>query len=273
MNSKERIAELEERLRQAEERLKGCSEEENFLLQAAEIQRGILPGAAPHMEGYDLAALMRPARAVGGDFYDYIPLLLGQETMGILVGDVTDKGVPASLYMALTHGMMHAGLSLTKGISPEKMLIWLNLQLGEVSKSGMFVTLTFGILNSKDHTFHYARAGHTRPYMFDESGRTVYRGSPRTGQPLGILNHPSIDSDTIDIPVQGIIALYSDGLADETNPEECAFGMERLEELIAENRNLSALGICEKVMAELEAYRQGSRQYDDCTIMIIKRER
>jgi phosphoserine phosphatase RsbU/P len=268
-----RIAELEELLRQAEERLERCSENDNFLRQTAELQRNMLPDTVPEIEGYSLAAMMRPAREVGGDFYDYMPVLLGPKTIGLLVADVTDKGMPASFYMANTHGILHSGLSLMAGSSVEKLLRWANLQLLQTtSRNGMFVTLTFGILDSGNNTFRYARAGHTQPYMFDWEGKTVFRGSSKPGQPLGLLPSPKLDVNTLNIPPGGIIALYSDGLADETDPENCAFGIERLEELIAGNRTLSALKICEGVMGELDRYREGTRQFDDCTIMIVKRE-
>jgi len=263
MDEQEKIADLERRLKDAEK----------YLAEAGEIQRSILPEASPYMEGYDISAMMRPAKGVGGDFYDYIPVFSGPDTIGIFVGDVSDKGIPAALYMAMIHGMVHAGLSLKMDFTAEKFLVWLNLQLLEVSKGNMFVTLTYGVLDSKKHQFRYARAGHTHPYVFDAEGMTIYCGEDsKPGQPLGILPNPSLDVNVIELPRNSIMALYSDGLTDETNHLNRMFGMERLERLIIKNRSSPSDEICSNIMDEMERYRHGTAPDDDCTIMIIKRE-
>ncbi len=266
------ISELEKKLREAEDFIKRCSENDYYLAKAAEIQQSILPESAPYMPGYDIAAMMQPARGVGGDFFDYIPVFSGPGTIGIMAGDVSDKGVPAALYMGVIHGMVHAGLSLSKKFTAEKLLQWLNLELKMVSKDNMFATMLYGVLDSNTHQFSFARAGHTQPLMFNSEGRITYCGDAKNGQALGILNRPEIAGDTIDIPAGSFITIYSDGLTDETNPDKVDFGIYRLIQLVSENRGLPAEGICRSVMDGLDVYRGGSPPDDDCTIMVIKRE-
>jgi phosphoserine phosphatase RsbU/P len=271
MDDQERIADLERRLRDAEDSIKKCSEEEMYLQQAADTQRSILPDKAPIVAGYDIAAMMQPARGVGGDFFDYFPNFSGPDTLGILAGDISDKGVPAALYMSLTHGMVHAGLSLHNKFTADKLLYWLNTRLLEISKSNMFVTMTYGVLDSNDNTFSFARAGHTQPLLFNKEGRVTYCGDAKSGQPLGILPHPDIGHDTIEVPPGHLIMIYSDGVTDETNPESEEYGIFRLMQTVSDSRKLPAEGICQSVMESLENYRGGTHQDDDCTIMIIKR--
>jgi serine phosphatase RsbU (regulator of sigma subunit) len=167
--------------------------------------------------------------------------------------------------------MMHAGLSLVKDFSPEKLLLWLNLQLLEVTNGDTFITMIYGILDSGQHRFRFARAGHEMPYLFSSDGRQLYMGNGPVGQPLGIFNVPKLHKDIINIPQGSLFALYSDGLIDETNPENKTYGRAKLESLIQHNIDLPAGEICEKVMGDIADFRAGTAPYDDCSLILIRR--
>jgi serine phosphatase RsbU (regulator of sigma subunit) len=271
MKAKRRIRELEAKLNKANAIIEDCIQIDKDIEKAGEVQKSILPQELPYIEGYDISAIMEPARIVGGDFYDFMPTLTGPQNMGIVMGDVTDKGLSAGLYMFLVHGMMHAGLSLVKDFTPEELLIWLNLELLEVTKGDTFITMIYGILDSAEHRFRFARAGHELPYLFSSEGRQLYKANYAEGQPLGIFNVPKLHKDIINIPKGGLLALYSDGLIDETDPEDKTYGRAKLESLIRHNIELPAGEICEKVMGDLSDYRAGTPPYDDCSLMLIRR--
>ena len=246
---------------------------------AEKIQQSILPKDAPYLEGYEISAYMKPAKVVAGDFYGYIPLLSGPKTIGLYVGDVVDKGIPAALYMMLANGILRAGLSLTKEMSPEDTLLWLNLQLlqlmpdieDDANHHNMNLTMVYGILDAQKHEFSYARAGHEIPYLIDSSG-TFLHNENGIGQPLGFLTAPLLDTSTLNIPPGGILVLHTDGIKDETNFKNQFFGNKRLEDLLVQNRSKSATEICSVVNQELISYRDNTSQHDDYTLMIIKRK-
>lgn len=272
MDDKKSISGLEKQLRDSSDYLKRCSEAEKSLLQAGIIQRSILPEKPPVVPGYDIAAMMQPARGVGGDFFDYFPGFSGPDITGIVVGDVMDKGVAAAMYMSLVHGMIHAGLSLSDDFTADSLLLWLNSRLMEISDSKSYVTMLGGVLDSKNHTFSFARAGHIQPLLYNSSGRITYCGDAKIGQPLGMFQNPKISKDKIKIPKGSFITIYSDGLSDETDLDDQPLGIFKLTEIISDYKDLPAEGICSSVMERLKEYRAGTPPYDDCTLMVIKRE-
>src|SRR5512136_2386394 len=136
---------------------------------AREIQRSILPGQLPEKAGCDFGALMVPARAVGGDFYAFIEL--DENRVGIAVGDVSDKGVPAALFMALTFSLINT--EARRCSSPRELLSTVNQYLLSMNESGMFVTVLYGIFDRLTREFQYTRAGHDRPIVLDANGQLI----------------------------------------------------------------------------------------------------
>lgn len=278
--------ELEEKIRELERELARANTSieryKNLLAEVGRIQRSFLPSSPPYIEGYDIGAIMVPARKMGGDFYDFLPLPEGASRIGVVVGDVSGKGLEAALYMALTHGMLHAGLSFPLKMSPEQVGIWLDLQLKQVmeeekssEKEGgpsAFVAMTYGVLDAKKHSFDFTRAGNERPMLLDSDGKHLYK-SNKIGQVLGMMEGvPMLDSDRLSIPVGGILALYTDGFPDQFDREQSHYGRERLHKIIADKRRLPAQEISDAVLRDNDAYRSGSRVHDDRTMLIIKRE-
>jgi phosphoserine phosphatase RsbU/P len=159
---------------------------------ARRIQRSILPNAVPLQAGFEMGAKMAPARAVGGDFYDFIPL--GEGKLGVVVGDVSDKGVPAALYMALTYSLLRA--EARRSVSPAHVLWAVNRQLLEMSVTEMYVTALYGVLKADEGRFDYARAGQPAPLALDSQGQRIpIQMDP--GQPLGLLSSPLLDEHSL----------------------------------------------------------------------------
>mgnify|MGYP003375831754 CR=1 FL=1 len=158
----EKNRQLQEAYRQLQEAHEQIVEKERLereLQLAREMQENILPREMPLLPGYDFAALMVPARAVGGDFFDFIPLHGGD--LGIVVADVSDKGMPAAIFMGLTRSLVRAEAS--RGVFPAEVLRRVNEHLVDMNASGSFVTVLYGILHARTGEFLYARAGHELP--------------------------------------------------------------------------------------------------------------
>lgn len=238
-----------------------------------EIQRSILPQSLPAIPGIDLGVLMEPARAVGGDFYDVIHLK--NDKTALVIGDVTDKGIPAAIFMAQTYALIHAAIGT--GLSPRATLLKVNKSLLEMNADGLFATALYGILDLKTHEFHYARAGHETPVIAVDGSPAVEQPF-QPGQPLGILENPLIDEQRIQLPAGSCMLLYTDGLTDNLTrrPDQNDDSVptsefvdeqkKRWKELFTALRRAPAQDICEAI------YHAFSRppQFDDITLMVLK---
>lgn len=166
---------------------------EHELELSSKIQQSILPERLPKQRGFDFGALMIPAHAVGGDFYGFVPLEKGR--IGIVIGDVCDKGVPAALFMSMAYSLIRVEAQNTK--SPVKVLRLVNRHLLQMmTTSNMFVTLIYGVLNFESGRFHYARAAHPAPIMLDNKGEKI-NIPVKSGQPLGLFANPPIDEEEL----------------------------------------------------------------------------
>jgi sigma-B regulation protein RsbU (phosphoserine phosphatase) len=232
---------------------------------AREIQESILPDTLPHLDGFDVAALSFPARAVGGDYYDFIPL--GKDRFGLVVGDACDKGIPAALFINLTNSLVH--IEAQRNPSPEAALRLVNGHLIEVNRSGMFVSLLYGILNSRGQ-FDYSRAGHPHPMILDANHQLVPKGSG-AGMPLGILDEIQLDSRTETIEPGGLLVIYSDGLSEALSEYGEEFGSKRLAEELAALNRLPADQICSGLWSAVQKFNGSQPQTDDFTVIVIKR--
>jgi phosphoserine phosphatase RsbU/P len=235
---------------------------------AREIQRSILPNVLPDRIGMDFGALMVPARAVGGDFYSFINLKDG--SLGIFVGDVSDKGVPAAIFMALTFSLISAEASRTS--SPTRAIRNVNDHLLKMNAADMFVTLLYGILDCKTGNFKYARAGHLKPIIIDSGGQSV-EVPMVIGQALGLFGSPLIDQQTITIPKGGIALIISDGLSEAADEQGNEFGYDRLNKALSEYQDRPAPEICERLWEAIQTHTGSSQLQDDFTTLVIKREK
>ena len=267
------LKEKNRRLRQAYDELKDAQAQiiekerlEKELEISGQIQQSLLPKTLPAIPGYQFGALMIPAQAVGGDFYTYIKL--GKDRLGLVVGDVSDKGVPAALFMALTFSAIR--LEALRSGPPVQVLRSVNRHLLEMNSAGMFVTLVYGILDTARGDFHFARAAHPTPYLLDGNGQIV-DVPVSSGQPLGLFADLPIDEQSIALPPGGSLLLYSDGVSETKDIHGIDFAVDSLYRSMWANHRRPAESICEKLWQAVQAHGLGLPQQDDFTVLVVKR--
>lgn len=238
---------------------------ERELQVAFEIQTSILPQILPNLDGYDFGALMVPARAVGGDFYDIIPL--SSDKVGIIIGDVADKGVPSAIFMAQTHALLYA--MATRKASSARVLQRVNELLIKIGESSLFVTVLYGVLDKRTNLFSYARAGHELPITVT-ADRKAKIAPYEQGQLMGILDKPILDEQTMSIPPGGMVLLYTDGVIDARHKNGESFGMERLITELERLQDGSAQVRCNRLWETLCKFQSKDAQEDDVTLVIIQ---
>jgi serine phosphatase RsbU (regulator of sigma subunit)/anti-sigma regulatory factor (Ser/Thr protein kinase) len=227
------------------------------------IQQQFLPHELPNLPEWQIAAYYGPARVVGGDFYDFIDL--GEGRIGVVVGDVTDKGVPAALVMARTHSILRA--EAPRLIEPGKVLSRANELLAPEMPAKMFVTCLYGVLEPATGRFRFANAGHNLPYVRTETGVIELRA---TGLPLGLM--PDItyeETDGVVGPGEGML-LYSDGVVEQHGPDREMYGFPRLREAMEGDDAGSRL--LDRLLEGLKEF-QGPivEQEDDITLVALQR--
>ena len=258
-------AALETRVAEHVSQLERLSRLEHELSLASEIQMSMLPTSIPSLEGYEFSARMIPAKSVGGDFFDFIPL--GENLLGIAVGDVSDKGMPAALFMAMVRSLLRA--EAHPGRSPKKVLRSVSHHLMDMNGREMFVTILYGILNRSTRQFHYARAGHEAPIFFDGRGRV--ERMPRTnGQALGVFDEVALDEQTVELPDGGMLLLYSDGIIEAPNRLNVPFGYDEMVRTIGRLQGASAQEVCDRLIRAVDRHRAGAVQHDDTTVVVVR---
>jgi len=227
------------------------------------IQQNFLPKELPDLAGWEIAALYRPAREVGGDFYDVIPLPDGQ--VGFVIGDVTDKGVPAALVMAATRSVLRA--SAQRLIDPAVVLERVNEHLCPDMPAKMFVTCLYGVLQPETGRFRFANAGHDLPYVKTAQGSVELRAR---GMPLGLMTGMEYEEkETVLAPGDSLL-LHSDGVVEAHDQNGQMFGFPRLKEAVAHHPGGGEL--IELVLADLREHTgPGAEQEDDITMLTLAR--
>src|ERR687891_1022233 len=227
------------------------------------IQQNFLPKELPDLPGWQVAAYYRPAREVGGDFYDVIPLPDGR--VAFVVGDVTDKGVPAALVMSATRSVLRA--SATRLIEPGLVLERVNEHLCPDMPAKMFVTCLYGVLDPETGRLRFANAGHDLPYVKTADGVVELRAR---GMPLGLMPGMSYEEKEAVLEPGDSVLLHSDGVVEAHDPEREMFGFPRLKETMAGVAGGQEL--IDRVISELEAFTgPGAEQEDDITMVTLER--
>ena len=227
------------------------------------IQQQFLPKRVPDLPGWHLAAFYRPARTVGGDFYDFIALPDGR--IFIVVGDVTDKGVPAALVMASTHSILRA--SASRLISPGEVLERANDVLYDDIPAHMFVTCLAVVLNPATGEITFANAGHDLPYVRTKDGVIELRA---TGMPLGLMAGMSYEEKSAVLAPGDTLLLHSDGIAEAHAPDREMYGFPRLKKLM--ETPVSGQALIDLVLQEHAAFvGPGVDQEDDITMVTLDR--
>ncbi|HMV28736.1 MAG TPA: SpoIIE family protein phosphatase [Anaerolineales bacterium] len=238
---------------------------ERELQLAADIQLSILPDVLPDTEEFGFGARILPARQVGGDFYDVFQLK--DDRIGVLIGDVADKGVPSALFMARAHALIMAEADI--GATPAEVMNLVNSHITRLQKSTQFVTVLYGILDLKTRIFSYARAGHEPPLVLHTDG-SVERIPHSPGMAIGLWEPVTLDEKTVKLSSGDTLLLYTDGMTDCRDPQGDAFGLERIKDKLGELSKQSAQQICNTLLETLQNHQNGAKQDDDVTLVAVK---
>ncbi len=239
---------------------------------ARAIQESFLPEHCPEIPGWGLAVEWRAARGVGGDYYDFIRL--APDRLAVVIADVSDKGVAAALYMALSRTVMRATALDAQG--PADTLRRANRILMQDSRSGMFVSLFYGIIDLASGSLTYARAGHNPPLLVRAAGAT--EGGPcmvaldAPGIVLGVIENADIGERTVQMEPGDTLVLYTDGVVEAIDGNACEFGEARLQALAAQAPGGSAQSVVQAISEAVRAYSGDNVLFDDLTLMVVRRD-
>ena len=247
---------------------KGRLEQE--LSMARRVQVSLLPRKMPQIAGWEFITRWKPARQVGGDYYDFIETDDWQ--LGLVIADVTGKGMPAALFMAFTRSIIRGNLD--QAPSPAAGIARANRLICQESDNGLFVSLFYGLLNPSTGELTYVNAGHNPPILVspsgsDQSGLMTLLDS--TGILLGIDEDAAFTQSVIQLRSGDFIALYTDGVTEAIDAEEDQFGMERLQGVLLENQDRPASEIAEALEMAIDQFSLDLTSHDDITLVIAKR--
>ena len=235
---------------------------------AREIQMGILPAdlaAATRGTGLDVHAVIEPARAVGGDLYEV--LRVSDDRIVVALGDVSGKGIPAALFMAVVVTILR---TLARGIpEPDEILMRLNDELAEQNPRGMFVTLQCLVFDLAQGRVSVAGAGHHQLAIVSR-GRPPRLACPSSGRPAGLMAFNPVERETLSLEPDDTFVLFSDGVSEAMNTSEDFYGEERLLAALAAGAGGSAADIVKRVLADVGEFTAGAKQSDDITVLAVR---
>lgn len=251
----------EEQRRQAEEQRRQAEIEQELRL-ARDIQQGILLAAVPYLRGWELTAVSTPARDLGGDLYDFLPLRDGWQ--GIMIGDVSGKGLPAALRMAVARTVFRH--EARRGEPPASTLAAVNRGVCSDIPQGM-VTMLYVMLKPDQGMMHLANAGHTYPILLNDKVEEL----ELSGLPLGVDPDMDYDELTATLDPGTSLLLYTDGVTEAINSYDEMFGSSHLQALLESNRYLKPRALMRLLLRELRAWSSDASQDDDITMVILRR--
>jgi serine phosphatase RsbU (regulator of sigma subunit) len=232
---------------------------------AYRIQTDLLPKEQPQIPGYDIAGSSKPAQVVGGDYFDFIPV--DERRTALCLGDVSGKGLPASLLMANLQATLRGQ---TLGVNSARECIQrCNKLLYQSTSSEKFVTLFYGILDRERHALSFTNAGHENPFLFSAGGAA--NRLTEGGVVLSILEEFPYKEATVDFRPGDVLVIFSDGITEAINPAQELFGEARLAAVIGEHRTATAQEMIERIMGAVRAYAGTAPQMDDMTVVVVKR--
>ncbi len=250
-------------------RLAAVEEAEKLMLselaQASEIQQGLLPTEAPVCPGYDLAGFNLPCRTVGGDYYDFLPYRDG--SLGLVVADVSGKGLPAALMMSSLQARVQ--MLLETNPDPAPALKTLNRNLAERCPLGRFITLFYGLLNPSTGALTYANAGHNHPVLIRRNGQIEYLTAE--GMIMGLLPSVTYQSKETSLESGDLLALYSDGVTEARSGAGEEFGEERLADFLLQRRSQPCPDTVRALLEYVRAWHGDATLTDDFTVVLLRR--
>jgi phosphoserine phosphatase RsbU/P len=235
---------------------------------ATVIQTSILPKifpAFPDRKEFDIYAKMLTAKEVGGDLYDFF--LIDKYRLGVIIGDVSGKGIASALLMAVSKTLLKA--TAYKGIPADNILREVNNVLVDDSPSNMFVTVFYGVLDTRNGAFEYSNAGHNSPYIISTDGK-VRQIENIGGLILGAMKDVEYDSNIIILKPGEVLFFYTDGVTEAFNKNEEEFQETRLEQILTNKNSLSANDLVEQTFESVQTFSEGIEQSDDITCLALK---
>src|SRR5947209_1378819 len=231
---------------------------------ARQVQLELLPAADPQLEGFDICAWNFSTEEVSGDYYDWVSIY--EDQIGLVIADVSGKGVPAALLMAFLRASLRAAIHI--GYAPHISMAKVNYLLWESIERNQFVTAFYGVLDASNRTLAYTNAGHNPPLLMNADGTAHFM--ERGGLPLGMFRNTRYYEYYQAIESGQILVLYTDGVTEAQNPKGEEYGRDRLEKAVRANRNLSARDLITTIQQDVDSWTDGRGASDDMTFFIIK---
>ena len=233
-----------------------------------DIQQSLLPASSPVVTGWDFSDIYRPARQVAGDLYDYFQLPYARQRLGIVIGDVADKGVPAALFMAAARTLIRS-VALA-GLTPASTLMEANKLIQQDSASDIFLSAFYTILDTENGHLNFANAGHEPPLWFQHTTGSFQELRAR-GMLLSIQKEIRLEEKSVVLDHGDILVLYTDGIPEAIDEHYNEFGRERLQDIVAAHAQDSATEICQAIVEGLDAFCGHMDQMDDLTLIVARR--
>ncbi|HVG38874.1 MAG TPA: GAF domain-containing SpoIIE family protein phosphatase [Pyrinomonadaceae bacterium] len=233
---------------------------------ARQVQLELLPARHPQLTGFDISAYNFPSEEVSGDYYDFVRVY--EDQLGVVVADVSGKGVPAALLMAFLRASLRAAIHI--GYASNISMAKVNDLLWESVEQHQFVTAFYGVLDGTNRTLAYANAGHNPPLLMERDGRATF--IERGGFPLGMFRDARYYEYYLPIEPGQILVLYTDGATEASNPADEEYGRERLAQVVRAERHRSARSLIDAIYADVLHFTEGRGADDDITLIVIKAE-
>jgi sigma-B regulation protein RsbU (phosphoserine phosphatase) len=239
---------------------------EREILMARDVQRAMIPDEPPAIKGFDIAARLEPALNLSGDFYDYIPLSANR--VGVLISDVSGKGIRAAMGMAASRSILRS--VARRGHGPARVFRDANLRMHRDLGRQLLVTSVYALIDGETRTMQYCNAGHNPPLLVKASGK--WRPLKTGGLLLGVFDKQQYKSETVSLEKGDVVLFYTDGLAEAHSapPDRVEFGEGRIVDILLAHRHLRASAIIDAFLKHIEEFTAGAHQHDDLTLVVIK---
>lgn len=231
---------------------------------ARHVQLSLLPPRDPKLDGFNISAFNFSTEEVSGDYYDFVQIY--EDHLGLVIADVSGKGVPAALLMAFLRASLRAAIHI--GYAPNISMAKVNYLLWESIEANQFVTAFYGVLDATNKTLAYANAGHNPPILMDADGKA--RFIERGGVPLGMFRNARYYEYYLPVEAGQTLVIYTDGVTEAASAEGEEYGRERLEQIVREGREKSARELIDFIYRDILRWTDGRGSDDDMTFIIIK---
>ncbi len=242
---------------------------EDELSMGQKIQLSLLPESTPEAEGWDFAAVYCPARQVGGDFYDFFELAGNPKQLGLVIADVSGKGVPAALFMALSRSLIRT--KSMSGRPPAAVLTRANRLIYRDSRSSLFLTTFYATLDLRTGLLAYTNAGHNWPLCLQAKTGKIKELAAK-GTVLGVFKKIKLEDHEITMAPGDLIVFYTDGITEATNGNNEMFGEKRLQATLKANPQSNAQQMLDTILNEVDTFVNNTPQADDMTLLVVKRQ-